>query len=56
MLETSRKTLTLEPQEVVELERIMTDADREGAYLFLNKCVYRKLISSQQKRLKSSLG
>ena len=55
MLEISRKTLTLEPQEVIELERIITDEDREGAYAFLKKSIYRKLITSQENRLKSHL-
>jgi hypothetical protein len=54
-LEIGRKTLTLEPEEVLELEKIMTDADREGAYLFLKKYVYRKLMLSQENRLKSHL-
>ena len=55
MLEITRKALTLEPQEVMELEGIMTDEDREGAYLFLKRCIYRRLLSSQEDRLKSHL-
>jgi hypothetical protein len=55
MLEITRKTLTLEPEELIELERIITDEDREGAFIFLRKSVYRKLISSQENRLKSHL-
>ena len=55
MLEITRKALTLEPQEVMELERIITDEDREAAYVFLKKNVYRKLLASQGDRLKSHL-
>jgi hypothetical protein len=31
MLEIAKKALILEPQEVMELERIITDEDKEGA-------------------------
>ncbi|MEW5802827.1 MAG: hypothetical protein AB1847_12075 [bacterium] len=55
MLEITRKVLTLESQEVMELERIITDEDKEDAYLFLKKCIYRKLHSSQENKLKSHL-
>jgi len=55
MLEITRKVVTLESEEVMELERIITDEDKEGAYLFLKKCIQRKLLSSQENRLKSHL-
>ena len=55
MLEITRKTLTLEPEELIEMERIITDEDREGAFVFLRKSIYRKLISSQENRLQSHL-
>ena len=55
MLEITRKSLSLEPAEVMELERIMTDQDREGAFHFLRQSVYRKLLVSQESRLKSHL-
>lgn len=55
MLEITRKALTLEPPEVMEVERIITDEDFEGAYAFLKKNIYRKLLSSQENRLKSHL-
>ena len=55
MLSITHKVLDLEPAEVLELERIMTDGDREGAYAFLKKSVYRKLLGSQENRLKSHL-
>ena len=55
MLEITRKSLVLEPTEVMELERIMTDQDQEGAYQFLKQVVYRRLLGSQESRLKSHL-
>jgi hypothetical protein len=55
MLEITRKTLTLEPQEVMEIERIITDEDQEEAFIFLKKKIYQKLITSQENRLKSHL-
>ncbi len=32
MLEITKKTVSLEPQEVMELDRIMIDEDQAGAY------------------------
>jgi hypothetical protein len=55
MLEITRKTVTLEPQEVMEIERIVTDEDQEEAFMFLKKKVYQRLITSQENRLKSHL-
>jgi len=50
-----KKTLTLEPDEIMELERIITDEDKEGSYQFLKKIVYQRCLSSQENRLKSHL-
>ena len=55
MLTITRKTLTLEPEEVMELERIITDEDRDEAFLFLKRSIYRKLLNTQENRLKSHL-
>ena len=55
MLDITRKTLTLEPQEVMELERIIIDDDREGALQFLKKNIYQQFTLSQESRLKSHL-
>jgi hypothetical protein len=55
MLEITRKTLTLEPEEVMELERIILDEDPESAFAFLKKTIYRKFLTSQENRLKSHL-
>jgi hypothetical protein len=56
MLEITRKTLSFEPDEVIELERIITDEDAERAYAFLKKTVYRKFLAAQENRLKSHLN
>ena len=55
MLEITRKTLTLEPQEVMEMERIVTDEDKAEAFFFLKKKIYQRLLTSQENRLKSHL-
>jgi hypothetical protein len=55
MLEITKKALTLEPQEVMELERIIIDDDREGAFQFLKKNIYQRFVSSQEDHLKSHL-
>jgi len=55
MLEIKRQVAALEPEEVMELERIITDDDQPAALAFLKKSVYRKLLGSQENRLKSHL-
>jgi hypothetical protein len=55
MLEAKREAVALEPQELVELEQIVTDEDRDGAYLFLKERVYKRVLSAQRNRLKSHL-
>ena len=56
MLEINKKALILEPDEVMELERIITDGDQEGAYQFLRRIIYQKCLSSQENRFKSHLN
>jgi len=55
MLEAKREAVALEPQEIVELEQIVTDEDRDGAYLFLKDRIYKRVLSAQRNRLKSHL-
>ena len=55
MLEITRKAIPLEPQEVMELERIIMDEDHDSAYCFLKKNIYQKALSSQENRLESHL-
>jgi hypothetical protein len=55
MLEAKREAVALEPQELVELEQILVDGDRDAAYLFLKERVYKRILSAQGGRLKSHL-
>jgi len=55
MLEITKKIVSLEPEEVMELERIIIDEDQAGAYTFLKKAIYHKLAASQDGHLKSHL-
>ena len=55
MLEIKRQAVALEPEQVLELERIVTDQDREAAYAFLKKHVYNRLSGSQGAKLKCHL-
>jgi len=50
-----REAVALEPQELVELEQIVMDEDRDGAYRFLKERVYKRVLSAQHGRLKSHL-
>ena len=56
MLEIKKSAIPITPEELIELERIIMDEDREAAYLFLKKNVYRKIEKSQEGRLKSHLN
>lgn len=56
MLEISRTTLSLEAEELIELERIVIDEDIKAAMSFLKRSIYRKLVASQEGRMKSPLG
>jgi hypothetical protein len=55
MLEIKKSAVALEPEEVMELERIMTDQDQEAALAFLKKSIYQKISRSQGDRLQSHL-
>lgn len=55
MLDITKKTLTLELEEVMELERIIVDEDKEEAYRFLKKNLYKRFLLSQENKLKSHL-
>jgi len=56
MLEITTTIVTLDPSEVMELNRIIIDADRDEAYRFLKGSVYRKALGSQENRLKAQLS
>ncbi len=55
MLEIRKATVSLDEQDVMELERIVTDADEKDALRFLKKSIYDRISHSQQGRLKSHL-
>jgi hypothetical protein len=55
MLEAKREAVALEPQELVELEQIITDHDHEAAYDFLKERIYKRIGSAQHNRLHSHL-
>ena len=56
MLEIRKAAIAFDENELLELERIITDRDEKEALRFLKKAVYDKIIRSQQGRLKSHLN
>ncbi|MFC2062370.1 hypothetical protein ACFLS8_00245 [Chloroflexota bacterium] len=54
MLEIRKAAVSFEERDMMDLERIITDADEKGAFLF-KKCIYDRILHSQQGRLKSHL-
>lgn len=55
MLEIRKTALSFDEQDVMELERIITDGDEKDALSFLKKAVYDKISHSQQGKLQSHL-
>jgi hypothetical protein len=55
MLEIRKTAVSFDEQDVMELERIVTDADEKEALKFLKKFIYDRILYSQQGRLKSHL-
>ena len=55
MLEIKKAAVSFDEQELLTLERIVTDADEKEAIKFLKQAVYDKILHSQQGRLKSHL-
>ncbi len=55
MLEIRRTAIALDEEELLELERVITDRDEKEALRFLKKAVYDKITRSQQGKLKSHL-
>jgi len=48
MLEIRRTAIFLDEGELLELERVITDRDVEGAFAYLRKSVYGKIVTSQR--------
>jgi len=55
MLELRKTAVSLDERDLMALERIITDTDEKGAFLFLKKCIYDRILHSQQGKLKSHL-
>ncbi len=55
MLEIRKAAVSFDEHDVMELERIITDADEKEALKFLKKSIYDRVLYSQQGRLKSHL-
>ncbi len=55
MLEIRKTAISLEEEELLELEQIIVDSDEKEALVFLKRSVYNKVDRSQQGRLKSHL-
>ena len=55
MLEIRKAAVSFDEREVMELERIVTDGDKEEALKFLKKSIYDRIAHAQQGKLKSHL-
>jgi len=55
MLDIKKTAVSFDERDLMELERIITDADKKEALSFLKKSVYDRILHSQQGRLKSHL-
>lgn len=55
MLEIKKTAISLEEMDIIELERIILDSDKEEALRYLKKNVYDRVLHSQQGKLKSHL-
>lgn len=55
MLEIRRTAIAFDEQDLMELERIVTDSDEKEALRFIKKSIYDRILYSQQGRLKSHL-
>ena len=55
MLEIRKTAVAFDEKDLMELERIMVDSDKDDAMWFLKKYVYDRILHAQQGRLKSHL-
>jgi len=55
MLETKRTAVSFDEQDIIELERIVTDGDEKEAFRSVKKAIYDRILHSQQGKLKSHL-
>jgi hypothetical protein len=55
MLEIRQTAIAFDEKDLMELERIIIDHDEKGAFQYLGKSVYDRILHAQQGRLKSHL-
>ena len=55
MLEIRKTAVSFDERDLMELERIVTDSDKEEGLRFLKKNIYERISHSQQGRLKPHL-
>jgi hypothetical protein len=55
MLEIRTTAVSFDENDLMELERIVTDGDEKEALRFIKKSIYERISQSQQGRLKSHL-
>jgi len=55
MIDIIKTAIVFEGEDLMDLERIITDGDKDEAFDFLNNAIYKKIIRAQQGRLKSHL-
>jgi hypothetical protein len=55
MIEIKKTAIAFEENDLIELERIIIDSNKEEALKFLKRSVYQRIVHSQQGRLKSHL-
>lgn len=55
MLEIRKAAVSFDERDLMELERIVTDADEKEALMFLKKSIYNRILHAQQGKLKSHL-
>ena len=56
MLEIRKTAVSFDEQDLMELERIVTDRDEKEALRFVKKSIYDRIVHAQQGRLKSHLN
>jgi hypothetical protein len=55
MLEMRKTVVSFDENDLMGLERIIVDGDKDEALKFLKKCIYDRIVHAQQGRLKSHL-
>ena len=55
MLEIRKTAVSFDEEDLMELERIVTDGDEKEALKFIKKSIYDRILHSQQGKLKSHL-